>query len=61
MKFDYMGKDNYSALYQAEQGEEISWATILYDRLILELQGKDEEVWYKIKDGAIACCIISCD
>ena len=38
-----MGKDNYSQLCQVEQGEKVSWASIVYGRLMLEVVATDKQ------------------
>lgn len=41
MKFDYMSKESYAPLYAVESGESISWATILHDKIMIEIGSKD--------------------
>ena len=55
MKFDYMGRENYSPLYDAEKGKSVSWATILYERLFQEIQAKDKRKSIT-EDGFIFGC-----
>ena len=42
MKFDYMSKESYAPLHAAEAGETISWATILFDKIMVEIDVKDK-------------------
>lgn len=42
MKFDYMSKESYAPLFAAESGEPISWATVLYDKIMTKIGLKDK-------------------
>ena len=42
MKFDYMSKESYAPLVAAESRGVISWATILYDKIMVEIGVKDK-------------------
>ena len=39
-KFDYMSKDAFAPLLAAEKGKDVSWAHVLFDRLMVEIEGK---------------------
>ena len=41
-KFDYMSKDAFAPLLAAEKGKNVSWAHVLFDRLMVEIEGKDK-------------------
>ena len=60
IKFDYMGKENYSPLRQAEQGEKVSWASIVYDRLMLEVTATEKRrIASKSKMGALLAALFA--